>query len=160
MEINSTDFHDFVIKDGMLIGEFEQMYKKSKDVPWNQDKQENWLDVRLAIELLSDYGPFDFICDFGCGLGYFLDILKREVGRRECEALGCDLSKECCKKARHIFPGIKFLRLDLMKNGQPAIIDKDSVRGKRLFTLRGVLWYVFPQIGNVVENIAANIGGG
>ena len=52
-KMNSDDYHDFVIKDGKLIGEFDLMYKKSKDIPWHQDKQKDWLDIRLTIELLK-----------------------------------------------------------------------------------------------------------
>jgi|TARA_B100000315_G_scaffold178802_1_gene167474 hypothetical protein len=40
-EIKSDDYHDYVIKDGRLIGEFEQMYKNSRDIPWHQDRQED-----------------------------------------------------------------------------------------------------------------------
>ena len=38
-EIKSDDYRDYVIKDGRLIGEFEQMYKNSRDIPWHQDTQ-------------------------------------------------------------------------------------------------------------------------
>jgi len=41
VKINSDDYHDYVIKNGKLIGEFDQMYLKSKNIPWHQDKQEN-----------------------------------------------------------------------------------------------------------------------
>jgi hypothetical protein len=67
VNINSNDYHDFVIKDGRLVGEFEQMYVKSSDIPWHQDEQEDWLDVRLTVQLLEEYAPFDYICDFGYG---------------------------------------------------------------------------------------------
>ena len=36
-EIQSTDYHDFVFQEGKLVGEFEQMYRKSAQVPWHQD---------------------------------------------------------------------------------------------------------------------------
>lgn len=39
MAIDSTDYHDYVIKEGKLIGEFEQMYQKSDGVPWHQNEQ-------------------------------------------------------------------------------------------------------------------------
>ncbi len=38
MNIDSTDYHDYVIKNGKLIGEFEQMYKNSAGIPWHQDE--------------------------------------------------------------------------------------------------------------------------
>src|SRR3989304_10537934 len=116
VEINSDDYHDFVIKNGQLIGEFEQMYGKAKDVPWHQDKQEDWLDIRLTIEMLRKYSPFDYICDFGCGLGFFLEILKRKVGTTKSRLFDLDVSPTCCRKAKEIFPNIEFCVFDLMKD--------------------------------------------
>ena len=161
VDINSSNYHDFVIKDGKFIGEFEQMYVKSKDIPWHQDKQENWLDIRLTIQLLKEYSPFDYICDFGCGLGYFLDILKRKVGTPECKLVGYDASPTCLKKAKVIFPTIKFYMLDLMKDNKQR--DANKNRGKeekKLFAIRGSLWYVFPNMENVVRNIVNKVGEG
>lgn len=150
--INSDDYHNFVIKNGKLIGEFKQMYQKSKEIPWHQDKQKDWIDIRVAIQLLKEYSPFDYICDFGCGLGYFLDILKRNVGAQGCTLVGSDISPTCLKKAKEIFPNIEFYELDLMKDNKQ--MDKWIGKGrKRLFAIRGTLWYVFPNMGNVVRNI-------
>lgn len=50
---HSTDYHDYVFRDGKLVGEFEDMYKNSSKVPWHQDEQANWIDVRLTREILS-----------------------------------------------------------------------------------------------------------
>lgn len=48
-ELTSTDYHDYVIMDGKLIAEFEQMYQNSSQIPWHQNEQENWIDVRFTI---------------------------------------------------------------------------------------------------------------
>lgn len=115
VEIHSDDYHDFVIKSGKLIGEFDQMYQKSKEIPWHQDKQVDWLDIRLVTELLKEYSPFDGITEFGCGLGYFLEILKRILGKEGCKCVGYDVSPTCCKKAKEIFSDFEFRMLDLME---------------------------------------------
>jgi len=114
VEVDSNDYHDYVIKDGKLIGEFEQMYIKSQVIPWHQDRQENWLDVRLTIELLKSYGPFDLICDFGCGLGYFLNHIAQSCGTVESVLYGYDISETACIKGKSIFPHITFDQFDLM----------------------------------------------
>ncbi len=116
-EIISNDYHDFVIKNGKLIGEFDQMYKQSNQIPWHQDEQGNWLDVRLCIELLREYDSFDYICDFGSGLGFFLDTLGKKCGKKDCKLIGYDVSDTCCKKGKTIFPTIDFYQLDLMGVG-------------------------------------------
>ena len=77
MDIDSPDYHDYVIKGGKLIGEFEQMYQKSVGIPWHQNEMEALTDVRLSIELLRSSGPVGKVIDYGCGLGYYLDILVR-----------------------------------------------------------------------------------
>lgn len=153
MEISSDDYHDFVIKDGTLIGEFEQMYQKSKDIPWHQDKQENWLDIRLAIEILKEYSPFDNITDFGCGLGYFLNLLKRNLGTQQCKVVGYDISKTCCEKAKQKFPDFEFKGLDLMTDNKKVYNPRET-QSNNLFAIRGTLWYVFPKMEKVVGNIA------
>lgn len=156
MQINSDDYHDYVIKNGILIGEFEEMYKKSKEIPWHQDKQENLLDIRITIELLKEYSPFDFICDLGCGLGYLLDILYKNIGKNESRMIGCDISKTCCQKAHKLFPLFYFYELDLMQSNSEIMLQIRNVtgEGKKLFVIRGVFWYIFKNMRNVVNNIA------
>ena len=112
--INSIDYHDYVIKDVQLIGEFDQMYRNSQAVPWHQDKQEDKLDIRLTLELLKEYSPFDYICDLGCGLGYFLDQMKRILGLETTRLVGYDISPACCKKGKSLFSKMDFHELDLM----------------------------------------------
>ena len=156
MDIHSDDYHDFVIKDGKILGEFEQMYRKVKNVPWHQNEQEGWIDINLAINLLNKYGPFERISDFGCGLGYFLDILKRHLGSARCRTFGYDISPTCCSKGRRLFPDAKFFTLDLMQDlGRNYKKRKRVENTKELFAIRGTLWYVFPKIKNVVNNIAS-----
>jgi SAM-dependent methyltransferase len=160
VQINSDDYHDYVFKDGVFIGKFEEMYKKSKDIPWHQDKQDDWLDIKITVELLKEYGPFDYICDFGCGLGYFLDILYKKIGKKEAKIIGYDISKTCCEKARKLFPNFNFNQLDLMgENKYTLNKELNNKAEKRLFVLRGTLWYIFLNMHNVVKNIANIVTG-
>jgi len=162
VEINSDDYHEYVIKDGKLIGEFDQMYRKSENIPWHQDEQENWLDIRLTIELLKRYGPFRQISDFGSGYGYFLKRIAQYCGTDNPVLYGYDVSKTACTKGNAIFPNITFHQFDLMGN-----YTKDELEEKRreeksnaLFMLRGTLWYVFPKINNVARNISSIVSSG
>ena len=50
----STDYHDYVFRNGQLVGEFEEMYRNSSSTPWNQDKQEEWIDIKLTLQILKD----------------------------------------------------------------------------------------------------------
>lgn len=114
VEINSDDYHEYVIKDGKLIGEFDQMYRKSENIPWHQDEQENWLDIRLTIEFLKEYGPFGVISDFGSGYGYFLNQIAQYCESDNPVLHGYDVSKTACEKGSSLFPDITFHQFDLM----------------------------------------------
>lgn len=149
--VESDDYHDFVISNGKLVAEFEQMYQKSKDIPWHQDAQDDWLDIRLTFELLKEFGKFDNITDFGCGLGYFLNLLRGACGKDDCAAVGYDISTTCCARAARNFPEIEFHSIDLMDENLP---QTNIPVGKNLFSLRGTLWYVFPKIKTVISNIS------
>ena len=126
VEINSDDYHEYVIKDGKLIGEFDQMYRKSENIPWHQDEQENWLDISLTIELLKGYGPFRQISDFGSGYGYFLKQIAQYCGTNDSVLYGYDVSKTACVKGNSIFPDIVFHQFDLMGD-----YTKDELEEKR-----------------------------
>lgn len=159
-EINSDDYHDYVFKNGKLVGEFEQMYRKSKNTPWHQDEQENWLDVRLTIELIKEYGSYDMISDFGVGYGYFLNKVARCCGTENPILYGYDISETACKKGKILFPHITFRQLNLMA-ANSVKFQANRIKGnKAIFLLRGTLWYVFPAMDNVVRNITNLIDGG
>ncbi|GAI76490.1 unnamed protein product, partial [marine sediment metagenome] len=147
---------------GKLVGKFDQMYRKSRSVPWHQDEQKNWLDVRLTIELLKEYGPFGRISDFGVGYGYFLNQIANYCGADNPALHGYDVSKTACKKGSSLFPDIAFQQFDLMDNYTEDDLEEKRREEKRreeksnaLFMLRGSLWYVFPKINNVVRNISS-----
>jgi SAM-dependent methyltransferase len=146
-KINSTDYHDYVIKDGKLIAQFEEMYKNSSDIPWRQNQQENWIDVRLTKELLADEKNICRIIDYGCGLGHYLDILVRS----HCSiGVGYDISETAILTARNNFPEYSFKTADLMR---PNSFNLKSIIQKSIHVLRGTLWYVFPKFSIVIENI-------
>jgi len=149
----SKDYHDYVFRDGKLVGEFEEMYQLSENVPWRQDEQADWVDVRLTTEMLRDVGPFDELHDLGCGLGYYLSLMSRQLGTKDCRSVGYDVSPTACQKAASLFPRAEFLPLDLTvgTEGRPRV----GGGLRRLFMIRGTLWYVFPKLGRVIETIGS-----
>lgn len=50
---DSTDYHDYVSKDGKYIGDFESMCRNSDTTPWHQDEQSDWIVIRLKNARLS-----------------------------------------------------------------------------------------------------------
>jgi len=151
----SNDYHDYVFRNGKLIGEFEEMYKNSTVIPWHQDQQDNWIDVRLTKEIFNDIGSFDEIHDFGCGTGHYLGLMAKHLGSMNGNFFGYDISNTACKIAKKNFPSYHFSKLDLTLNA----VKKSSLKLDRLFMLRGTLWYVTPKIDFVVRNISNSMQG-
>lgn len=148
----SDDYHDYVFRDGKLVGNFEGMYRNSSGVPWHQDEQATWIDVRLTIELFGTQ-RFDEIHDLSCGLGYYLDLMCRRVGAPGCRGFGYDIAPTAVERAGQLFPGHAFQHLDLTAPQDGA--RQAMARGRRLFVLRATLWYVFPTLSTVIETIKA-----
>ena len=153
MAEDSKDYHDYVFRDGKLVGEFEAMYRNSEATPWHQDEQENWVDVRMTIEMLRDVEKFTEIHDLGCGLGHYLAIMRRLVGANAGECFGYDIAETACIKARKIWPNFKFFHFDLTSALalQEATSQKQPAR--KIFIIRGTLWYVFPKLDVVINVI-------
>lgn len=149
----STDYHDYVFQNGKLVGDFEGMYRHSSQTPWQQHLQQDWIDIRLTIELLRDLAPFDELHDFGCGLGYYLELL-REALAPAARCVGYDVSATACGKAKQLFPASEFRQLDLTATDAPMPLGEAQQSASRLLAFRGTLWYVFPEIHSVVDNLA------
>ena len=92
----SPDYHDYVFRDGKLLGHFEAMYQNSTTIPCHQDEQGEWIDVRLTRQLLADLGSYDELHDFGCGLGHHLKLMQDAVGGPNSRGFGYDVSKSAC----------------------------------------------------------------
>jgi SAM-dependent methyltransferase len=149
-EIQSTDYHDFVFRDGKLIGEFEQMYQKSSAVPWHQDSDPARLDCRLAAEFISAHGPFAKVIEVGCGLGYFAEMLRARLA--PSSITGFDIAPTAIAKARGLFPRVGFEVLDI---AQPRTAWAEQPLPADLVVIRGCFWYLFEQMEPVVENLHA-----
>jgi len=151
----STDYHDYVFRDGKLIGEFEEMYRNSAITPWHQDEQEDWIDVRLTKELIEDLGKFDEIHDLGCGTGHYLNIMANYCLRNNGRSYGYDISETACERAKKEFTSSTFRVTDLTVEISKYDLGRESeVRHcSRLFIIRGTLWYVIPKLQTVIENL-------
>src|SRR4051794_3572773 len=89
----SNDYHDYVFRDGKLVGEFEEMYRNSAIIPWHQDEQAHWIDVRLTKEMVRDIGKIDQIHDLGCGTGHYLNLIAEELLVPGGTSYGYDISE-------------------------------------------------------------------
>ena len=164
----STDYHDYVFRDGKLVGEFEDMYLNSTSTPWHQDEQADWMDVRLTGEMLRDLGRFDQIHDLGCGTGHYLDLMVKQCLVPGGKSYGYDISATACEHAQKAFSYSTFSVLDLTEltaqSEQQTTKNEDRATNSekqpaKLFMIRGTLWYVFPKLAIVIDNIRNKMAG-
>jgi hypothetical protein len=163
MKKPSGDYHHYVFRNGELIEQFEEMYKNSDTVPWHQDEQTDWVDIRLQTEMLKDFGPFDEIHCLGSGLGYYLALMTERLGVKNASGFGYDISQTACQKAACEFPNFKFFPLDLtspLSSTRTSMSLPERLPGaRRLFMIRGTLWYVFPKLDIIIQNISSLMQG-
>lgn len=145
------DYHDYVFRNGRLLGDFDNMYRYAKGVPWDQDKRCNHWYTEVGTTMLKAQAPYKSILEIGCGLGFFAAKLKQLPGQASTSSTidAFDLSPEGIRKARRLHPSIGFYVDD---------ITKSTFRPKRqydLVVIKEIFWYVFGHMKTVVRNVSA-----
>lgn len=143
------DYHEYVFKDGKLVGDFDNMYRHAKGIPWNQDQHCDRWYTEVGMLMLKDKAPYESILEIGCGLGYIAAKLKEFVSRDDSVIEAFDISEEAIRKAKNLHAGITFY----VDN-----ISLDSFQPRRQYDLvvaKDVIWYVFDQMESVIRNIDA-----
>ena len=143
----SKDYHDYVFKDGRLVGDFEKMYRHSAEVPWHQDKTAHMVFSNIDLAILQQY-QYDDVCEIGCGLGYFTHRLHQElhgVGVR-VRVTGIDISETAITTALARFPEIRFAVGDLTKERPLPGTYFDLV------ILKEVIWYICHRLTDFLAN--------
>ena len=141
---NSTNYHDYVFKDGKPVNKFEEMYKYSKEIPWHQDKTPDTWHGRIGtntIEAAFEEGAIKTVLETGCGYGYILS----KINRPGIQFGGFDISETVIKKARKLHPEFTFFVDDLSSLKHTGKYD--------LVICRENLWYVIYNLDTVIENL-------
>lgn len=147
----SDDYHDYVFKNGKLVGDFDNMYRHSKEVPWHQDRVCNLWSSGVGMLMVRERAPFDHILEIGCGLGYIAQYLK-PLARSSVDAF--DVSPEAIRRAKELHPGINFSVADIAES------EFAPTRQYDLVVIRDVFWYVFPKLDTVLSNISRCVKSG
>jgi len=140
-------YQDYVIKDGKLVGEFEDMYQDYCD-PWEQSKEIESLDKALGLLLLKKY-KHKRALEYGCGLGNYVEQLKMSLGF----AAGVDISQTAVKKARVLYPGNDFYVGDI--NNQNIL----SSTKPDVLVFAEISWYVLNKLDDFKELINSQCSG-
>jgi len=142
-------YQDYVIKDGKFIGKFEEMYRKFDD-PWKQSgaaHNENSYARNFAVLNIRRLG-IPSIVEFGCGLGYYTDMLKCLTGAR---VKGVDISATAIEKAKKLWPQLDFA-VDRIQNIK-QYADFDAV----LFA--EITWYILDDLDAIFGDMLKYLHG-
>lgn len=141
-----NSYQDYVIRDGKLIGEFEQMYIDYED-PWLQSSREKYSSERaIAInwcQSLSENNDKLKVLELGCGLGHF----SNRLAQSGFEVLGIDISSTAISKAKSLYGSVSFkagdiLDFDIYDQFQPDVIIMSEITWYVLDKLEDYLTYL------------------
>lgn len=141
-------YQDYVIKDGVLVGRFEEMYQRFDD-PWHQSEAQCHRlskSRNVAILNLLKYG-LGSVVEFGCGLGHFSKMIH-EAG---CNVTGIDISATAIAKAKERYPKIPFV-VDSVSN-----IDRYREADAILFA--EITWYILADLPAVFDRMLRGFQG-
>ena len=141
----NNDYHKYVISNGTLIGEFEEMYKNCDD-PWNQSQHLNRLPIRVEVALIhlnrlrEDHG-LTKVLEIGCGIGH----VSAAIANLGFETVGLDISPTAIEKAKTLYPNVRFKvaafdDIDLLQAVKPDVIIMSEIT-----------WYVLDKIPNFLR---------
>jgi len=149
MNNKSKSYHDYVIKDGKFIGNFEEMYKVYED-PWMQSEQPNRYSRQMAIMNIQRYGIKNIV-EYGCGLGYYADWIHKETGV-VCHSI--DISETAIEKAKQKFPHLNF-EVNNIKN-LSELPNKESID---CILLADITWMILQDLKFVNEQLLEHFRG-
>ena len=100
-------YQDYVIKDGQLVGDFEQMYRDHSD-PWQQAELGAMESEKsVGASLVSRLGHFcdaKKVLELGCGFGHY----TQRLAESNLDVTGIDISEVAIEKARELHPDCRF----------------------------------------------------
>ena len=149
MQENSEkkSYHDYVIKDGKFIGDFDNMYRDCED-PWTQSTQPNKYSRMAGIIHLQNF-KINSVLECGCGLGYYADWIRKETG---IIPKSVDISSEAIDKAKELFPDLDFSIADITK-------ELDSFKELDCVMLSEIIWYILPDLRKLFDDLKEHFKG-
>lgn len=143
-------YQDYVIKDGVFIGKFEEMYQEFPD-PWNiaclgNHNPVEALALNAAQRLYSENNARTCL-DIGCGLG----DLSYRIAAIGLDVTGMDCSSTAVSKAGSNFPQCRFICGDALDKETISQVNPDII------LLSELLWYILPALDELLDFLRRNL---
>jgi hypothetical protein len=138
----TPDYHDYVVKDGQFIGQFEEMYRACDD-PWDASKEDYDASACsvAAKHFIHSRGNVG-VLSLGSGTG-------RHVAWLDCDADGVEISETAALQATLTYPW-QWVAIDSMLH----FLATDDL-GYDVYLFREVLWYVLPDLEKIWTVLSA-----
>lgn len=145
--MTKNSHNDFVIKNGTLIGDFENLYQ-SFDDPWSQSKFSDELDAQRALifnscRRIRKEFHLNRVVELGCGFGIFADFLRRDG----FAAVGIDIADSAINRARDEHPETIFIQGDIGDFERIEQFDPE------IYLMMEITWYVLDQIDSFIDKL-------
>ena len=144
----NSSYHDYVIKNGELVGDWDGAYSASPD-PWNQSATDHIQDSRRVIakswakRLTDSFENQTRVIEVGCGFGHLTHALSNQG---MC-SLGIDISTIAIKKAQSLYPNDDF------QVGRFSDWNIYDVFQPDIFILSEITWYVLNELPTWLERL-------
>lgn len=145
--MEKKSYHDYVIKDGKFIGDFENLYRDHQD-PWTQSTQPNKYGRTAGIIHMKEFN-IQSIVECGCGLGYYADWIHKETN---IIPKSIDISEVAIERAKSLFPDLDFSVSDITT-------ELNSYKDYDCILLSEIIWYILPSLDSIIEELKANFKG-
>jgi len=130
--IESRDYHDYVIKDGKMVGRFEEMYRNCEN-PWPETEDDlDFLPTSSRTPVIINHYGYKRIFSVGSGKGMHLNWLLKKCPQIKAE--GCEVSPTAVEICRKNFPKINTHVMDVAEFPKHDF-DFD------LILIRETIWY-------------------
>jgi SAM-dependent methyltransferase len=144
-------YQDYIIKDGKFIGKFEEMYQRFED-PWRQaafDSNLGSYSKNIAILNMKKH-KLGSIVECGCGLGYYTDMINKNI--EGIKIKGIDISLSAIKRAKALHSGVDFTT--------DNINNIERYANYRNVLLAEVTWYILNDLDTVFKKMLSHFRGG
>ncbi|NME72207.1 class I SAM-dependent methyltransferase [Flammeovirga aprica] len=141
------NYHDYVIKEGKFIGDFETMYRECKD-PWTQSTQPNNYSRLSGILHMRNFG-INSLVECGCGLGYYAEWVYRETG---IVPKSIDISETAIERANALFPHLDFKVGDITNS-------IENYKSYDCILLSEIIWYILPDLDQLFKTLKEHFSG-
>ena len=140
-------YHDYVIKDGKFIGEFEKMYEDCED-PWIQSTQPNKYSRTAGILHIKKF-DMKSILECGCGFGYYANWIYHDTG---IIPKSIDISKNAIRRAKKLFPHLDFEVANV-------VTDLKNYKAYECVMFAEIIWYILPDLEKIFEMLRKEFKG-